>query len=144
MELTFKRPAIHYSQNIQSQLRDSYDVVMVDQQTLHAEDPSLRDEFSRHLRVIVGKLSTINLGLRVFTDSYKRSTMIVTTDEEAASNRHIVRYLESQGIAMLALKKNEEGNVDLISLLRTFASLKITSVLVEGSPELAEQLKRLD
>lgn len=143
MEFSFKRPTIHYSHNIQPQLRNTFDVVVVDQQTLHADNPSLKDENSRHLRIVVGKLSTMNLKLQVFTDSYKRSTMIVTTDVEAANNQDIVRYLESQGIALLALKKNDDGSVDLRSMLRTLASLKISSVLVEGSLELAEQLEKI-
>jgi diaminohydroxyphosphoribosylaminopyrimidine deaminase/5-amino-6-(5-phosphoribosylamino)uracil reductase len=40
-------------------------------------------------------------------------------------------------VALLTVKGNEEGLVDLKSMLKALANLKLTSVLVEGGPMLA-------
>jgi diaminohydroxyphosphoribosylaminopyrimidine deaminase/5-amino-6-(5-phosphoribosylamino)uracil reductase len=65
--------------------------------------------------------------------------MIIATDEDVKNNPDVVRFLETKGVALLAVKKNEEGKVDLKSMLKSLASLKLTSILVEGGPTLATE-----
>ena len=48
--------------------------------------------------------------------------------------------LDSQGVALLAVKQNEEGQVDLVAFFKSIASLKLTSILVEDTGSLAQQL----
>ena len=126
-------------------LRQKYDCIMVGRKTIEFDNPSLTTrttEFenpSHPLRIIVGKLNNLNHDWKILTDAFRRNTMIVSTDEEVKSNPEVVRFLESQGVALLSVKKNEFGLVDLRSMLKSLSSLKLTSILIEGGPMLATE-----
>ena len=116
---------------------------MVGRKTVEFDNPSLTtrtDEFeslSHPLRIVVGKLNGLNHNWKIFQDEYKNNTMIMTTDDDVKNNPEVVHFLESQGVAFLPVKKNEEGSIDLESILKALASLKLTSILIEGGPMLA-------
>ena len=124
-------------------LRQKYDCIMVGRKTVEFDNPSLTtrtDEFeslSHPLRIVVGKLNGLNHNWKIFQDEYKNNTMIMTTDDDVKNNPEVVHFLESQGVAFLPVKKNEEGSIDLESILKALASLKLTSILIEGGPMLA-------
>jgi diaminohydroxyphosphoribosylaminopyrimidine deaminase/5-amino-6-(5-phosphoribosylamino)uracil reductase len=126
-------------------LRQKYDCIMVGRKTIEFDNPSLTtrtDEFeniSHPLRIVVGKLQGLNHDWKILQDEFKRNTMIVATDEDVKNNPEIVRFLELQGVALLAVKKNDERLVDLKAMLKSLASLKLTSILVEGGPMLATE-----
>lgn len=126
-------------------LRQKYDCIMVGRKTIEFDNPSLTtrtDKFetlSHPLRIVVGKLQGLNHDWKILQDEFKRNTMIVATDDDVKNNPEVVRFLELQGVALLAVKKNEEGLVDLKSMLKSLASLKLTSILVEGGPMLATE-----
>ena len=125
--------------------RQKYDCIMVGRKTIELDNPSLTtrtDEFenlSHPLRIVVGSLRGLKQHWKILQDEFKRNTMIVATDDEVRENPDVVRFLETQGVALLAVKKNEEGLVDLKAMLKSLASLKLTSVLVEGGPMLATE-----
>ena len=124
-------------------LRQKYDCIMVGRKTIELDNPSLTtrtDEFealSHPLRIVVGGLLGLNRDWNIFQDEYKKNTMIMTTDEDVKNNPEVVRFLELQGVALLSVKKNEEGLIDLKSMLAGLAGLKLTSILIEGGPMLA-------
>lgn len=126
-------------------LRQKYDCIMVGRKTIEFDNPSLTtrtEEFetlSHPLRIVVGKLQGLNHDWKILQDEFKKNTMIIATDDEVRSHPEVVRFLETQGVALLSVKKNEEGLVDLKSMLKSLASLKLTSILVEGGPILATE-----
>lgn len=126
-------------------LRQKYDCIMVGRKTIELDDPSLTtrsDDFenvSHPLRLVVGSLSGLNHDWKILTDEFKRNTMIVATDDEVNSHPEVVRFLESNGVALLSVKKTDDGKVDLKAMLKSLASLKMTSILVEGGPTLASE-----
>ena len=126
-------------------LRQKYDCIMVGRKTVELDNPSLTtrsddfEEISHPLRLVVGTLTGLNREWKVLSDEFKRNTMIIATDEDVKNNPEVVRFLETKGVALLAVKKNEEGKVDLKSMLKSLASLKLTSILVEGGPTLATE-----
>ena len=126
-------------------LRQKYDCIMVGRKTIELDNPSLTtrtEEFetlSHPLRIVVGKLQGLNHDWKILRDEFKRNTMIVTTDEEIKSHPEVVRFLETQGVALLSVKQSDDGLVDLKSMLKSLSSLKLTSILVEGGPMLATE-----
>lgn len=140
-------PFVHVLQKADSVdgLRQKYDCVVVSRKTIELDDPSLInsstefEKISHPLRIVVGKLSGLSREWTILNDEMKRNTMIVATDEEVRNNPEIVQFLDSKGVALLSVKKNTEGLVDLKSLLKSLAGLKLTSILVEGEPTLATE-----
>lgn len=126
-------------------LRQKYDCIMVGRKTVELDNPSLTtrtEEFetlSHPLRIVVGKLAGIDRDWKIIQDEFKRNTMIVATDDDVKNNQEVVRFLETQGVALLSVKKNEDGQVDLKAMLKSLASLKLTSILIEGGPMLATE-----
>lgn len=126
-------------------LRQKYDCVVVGRKTIELDNPSFTtssdgfNETSQPLRIVLGKLQGLNHASKILTDKWKRNTMLVAIDDEVRSNSEEVRFLESQGVALLSVKKNAEGKVDLKSMLKSLASLKLTSILVESGPTLATE-----
>jgi diaminohydroxyphosphoribosylaminopyrimidine deaminase/5-amino-6-(5-phosphoribosylamino)uracil reductase len=128
------------------ELRQKYDCIMVGRNTLELDNPSLTvrhpdiENKSHPLRLIVTSLGKLNKNWAVLNDEFKRNTMIITTDSEIEAHSEIVHFLETQGVALLQTKANSTGQIDFHSLLKTLASLKLTSILVEGGPTLASSL----
>ncbi len=126
-------------------LRQKYDCIMVGRKTIEMDNPSLTtrsDEYetlSHPLRLVIGSLRGLNHDWKILTDEFKRNTMIVATDEEVRNNPLIVRFLEAQGVALLSVKSTPEGKIDLTAMLKSLASLKMTSILIEGGPTLASE-----
>lgn len=151
--MTTNTPFIHLamgeSQRSLWALRQKYDCVLVDRKSLEQSNLSLTvdcedfEVLSQPLRIVLGKLLGLNRDWQIFHDQWKRNTMMVATDEEVRCNQEVVRFLDSQGVALLSVKKNEEGLVDLAAFLKSIASLKLTSILVEDAGSLAEQLLAL-
>lgn len=124
------------------QLRHACDAVVIGKNTLLKDDPSLTVRFEKTnarqpLRVVFIDLKSIDFNLKLFSDEFKRHTMVVTTDEDASHNKNILKSLEEKSIATLVLKSDEHGHVDLNSFLNTMYSLKLNSILVEGGATLA-------
>ena len=126
-------------------LRQKYDCILVGRKTVELDNPTLTtrsDEFetlSHPLRLVVGSLSGLNHDWKVLNDEFKRNTMIVTTDKEIIAHPEVARFLETQGVALLSVKQTHEGKIDLQAMLKSLASLKLTSILVEGGPTIATE-----
>jgi diaminohydroxyphosphoribosylaminopyrimidine deaminase/5-amino-6-(5-phosphoribosylamino)uracil reductase len=124
------------------QLRQNYDVIVVGKNTILKDNPSLTvrycDGVPKHpLRVLFIDLKSINFELKIFSDEFKKNSMVVTTDSDLQNNREIAMKLEANGIGLLSMPEDEFGRVDLDSFLKTMFSLKFYSILIEGGPTLA-------
>lgn len=126
-------------------LRQQYDCLMVGRKTIEADNPDLTtrseefEKISHPLRLILGSLSRISKDWKIVTDEFKRNTMFVSTDEDIKNNQDVAFFLEKNGIALLSTGKDEKGNIDLRSMLKSLGSLKMTSILLEGGPTLATE-----
>jgi diaminohydroxyphosphoribosylaminopyrimidine deaminase/5-amino-6-(5-phosphoribosylamino)uracil reductase len=124
------------------ELRQAYDVIVVGKNTVLKDNPSLTvrlENFTpKHpLRVVFIDLASIDFSLKLFSDEFKKNTLIATTDLDYANNLIIAEKLEKLGIGILSLKGNDDGRVNLGSFLKTMHSLKLNSILLEGGPSLA-------
>lgn len=130
-------------------LRQKYDSIMIGSKTLKLDNPSLTtrsedfNELSHPLRIVIGSLHSLNLDGKIFRDQFVSKTMIVTTEEDLRNNPTIRELLVSFGVTLLAVEKNNEGQVDLKLMLKKLAELKITSLLLEGGPVLATEFLKL-
>lgn len=131
------------------ELRQIYDVICVGKATVLKDNPELTvrldDIATKHpLRAIFIDLKSIDFSLKVFSDEYKKNSMVITTAKDAEHNYSVIQKLESIGIGVLTLDEDKNGRVDLHSFLRTMYSLKFYSILVEGGPTLASQFLKED
>ncbi len=113
------------------ELRASHDAVMVGIGTVLADDPRLTTRLvdgPSPIRVIVDSRLRIPLDANVLTDSTSR-TIVATThgasDEAAAA-------VTARGATVVRVHANDDGGVDLPSLLARLRREGITSLLVEG------------
>lgn len=126
-------------------LRQQYDCIMVGRKTVEADDPGLTtrtnefENISHPLRLVLGSLGAVNQSWKIVTDEFKRNTMFVATDEDIKKHSDVAFFLEKNGVALLSTGTNSEGRVDLHSMLKSLASLKMTSILLEGGPTLATE-----
>ncbi len=124
------------------ELRNDYDAVLIGKNTLVKDNPSLTvrhldRNISQPLRIVMAKIKELDLGLNLFSDEYRRNTVIVTTSNDLNQNLEMAQKIEQKGISLLGLKEGENGQVDLLSFLKTLYSLKVYSILLEGGPTLA-------
>lgn len=124
------------------ELRNNYDAVLIGKNTLLKDNPSLTvrhigKNVSHPLRIVMSKIENLDLSLKLFSDEYRRNTVIVTTSEDLNQNLTAAERIEKLGVSLLGLKVGIDGHVDLQSFLKTMYSLKIFSILIEGGPTIA-------
>jgi diaminohydroxyphosphoribosylaminopyrimidine deaminase/5-amino-6-(5-phosphoribosylamino)uracil reductase len=143
-----KLPFVHLnrdsSEEFVNELRQRYDCVIVERVYIERENPSLitnSDKFndlSHPLRLIMGPLAGLNPQWKILDDELRRNTMFIATHDEVSKHQDVAHFLEKNGTALLSVKPNAEGSVDLLSLLKSLASLKLTSLLIEGDSDLSQ------
>jgi diaminohydroxyphosphoribosylaminopyrimidine deaminase/5-amino-6-(5-phosphoribosylamino)uracil reductase len=131
------RENVHY-------LRQKYDAIVIGKNTLLQDNPELTVRLSLNatshpLRIVFIDLPSIKFDLKLFSDIYKKNTIVITTDRDIQNNKEIVYKIEGLGISLLGLKEITDGRVDLNSFMITLYSLKIHSLLLEGGAILANQ-----
>jgi diaminohydroxyphosphoribosylaminopyrimidine deaminase/5-amino-6-(5-phosphoribosylamino)uracil reductase len=121
-------------------LRAQVDAIMVGANTVIRDDPRLT---LRHgvrgrqpWRVVLDGWGRSPLRVRIFTDSHRHRTIVVTTRRSSARWR---QYLALRDITVLVLPEMNE-RVKLGTALRELGRLEITSVLVEGGAEVLGSL----
>ncbi len=118
------------------ELRARSDCVWMDAEGVKRFNPSLhlietKENFKRHpLRLIWISLEEINFEWTVFSDQWKRNTMVLASDSDVLNNQAIVRELEKRGIALL-MTGNEANPI--VSVMRSLTSMRFETLLIEGS-----------
>lgn len=118
-------------------LRRNHDCVWMDKAGIEKFNPHLQVSTAPNhsqvqpLRLIWIDLKSINFDHHVFSDEKKRNTMVLASDCDVRENEDIAYELEKRGIALLMSGLDE--NNPLPSVLKSLASLKFKSILVEGT-----------
>lgn len=120
-------------------LRSEYDVVLIGKNTAKYDNPSLtvREVHGRTpYRIVIDKNSTLPDNLKLFTDSEKEKTFVISGISKKAItgiyNKNIIKVKEKNQILVLK------------DMLKKFYSLNIASVLVEGGANLYSQFVKTD
>lgn len=118
-------------------LRRIHDCVWMDKAGIEKFNPILQvlnspnEAKLQPLRLIWIDLKSINFNWHVFSDQWKRNTMVLASDRDVRENEDIAYELEKRGIALLMSGLDEKN--PLPSVLKSLASLKFKSILVEGT-----------
>lgn len=116
------------------QLRSEYDVVLIGKNTAKYDNPSLtvRDVRGRTpYRIVIDKDSTLPENLKLFTDSDREKTFVIS----GISKKSVTR-IYNQNIIRLDDKRQK---IVLKDILRKFYTMNISSVLVEGGANIYSQ-----
>lgn len=144
MNVKFLTPELSFL-DIQ-ELRKNTDCILIDHKKLNGSEDSFQvegesfDIRKQPLRLVAISLNDLNREWGVLNDQYRRNTMIVAADEEVRDNPEIVRFLESQGVALLMCRRNKKGLLDGEGLFRSLTSLRFNTILVEDHIDLLPDL----
>ncbi len=119
------------------QLRSEYDVVLIGRNTAKYDNPSLsvRDVRGRTpYRIVIDKDSTLPENLKLFTDSDKKKTFVLS-----GISKKSVTEIYSRNIIRV---KEKDQKLVLKDMLKKLHSMNITSVLVEGGANLYSQFAK--
>lgn len=118
------------------QLRSQFSCVWTDAEAIEKFNPVLQIKGieSKHqpLRLVWTDLMRIDFKKNVYSDEFIRNTIVITTDQDIASHGEIAFKLEQKGIGILTQGQNK---TELQSVLKTLVSLKLNSLLIEGSQD---------
>jgi len=130
------------SRRMVHELRDQVDAVMVGIGTVLKDDPRLttrlpEGEGKDPIRVILDSYARTPPTARVINPRSSASTIIATTTKADAGR---VKALREAGAEVAVLDEDEEGRVDLKSLMEYLGGRSIQSLLVEGGSEVASSM----
>lgn len=130
------------SRTLVHQFRSEIDAVMIGSQTALTDNPSLTVRMCQGrnpLRIVIDKHLDLPLDLNLFTDEEKAKTYVITAQHNENTEKQ--EELLSRGVKIIyAPVKGENNNLDLTFALKELASLKITSILLEGGAGLAKSM----
>jgi len=126
-----------HSQQHSHQTRQQVDAILIGANTAIHDDPLLTVRHaSTHstyvkqpIRIVLSKRGQLPTDLKLFNTPLAAKTIIATTDRV---NTDWIKTMQTKQIEVLILPQDEEGNVDLMSLLDELGQREITSLLVEG------------
>ena len=132
----------HYSEWISSassrkyvhSLRSKYDAVLIGARTAKIDDPKLTVrlvEGRNPYRIILDSGLKLNSDLKLFKMNDDKKTILVTTTENQLKRNKIAKF-NGLGVEIIFVKKNKNGRIDLLSLMKKLSKKGIASVLVEG------------
>lgn len=130
-------PAVHPDRVAHiAKLRSRFSCLWMDEAEVNRFDPHLQiegvDPKKQPLRIIWIRLDAIDFSKKVFSDEYRRNTIVITTDQDIAENAEIAFKLEQTGIGLMT---QGQSRTELKSVLKTLTSLKLKSLLIEGTSD---------
>jgi diaminohydroxyphosphoribosylaminopyrimidine deaminase/5-amino-6-(5-phosphoribosylamino)uracil reductase len=121
-------------------LRSTNDCVMVGAGTVTADNPQLTVRHVKGknpLRIIVDSKLRIPIKSSVLIDDNPHQTIIAATSNAPSRKKTAIKKL---GVEVLVVKKDKDGKVSLVDLLKELGKREIMSVLVEGGSEMITSL----
>ena len=121
------------------QLRSEYDVVLIGKNTARYDNPSLtvREVHGRTpYRIVIDRDSTLPGNLKLFTDTEKDKTFVVT-----GSSKKAVTEIYSRNIIRV---KEKDQKLIIKDILKKLYAMNVSSVLVEGGANLYSQFVKSD
>jgi len=130
------------SRRMVHEIRDQVDTVMVGIGTVLKDDPQLTTrlpdrEGKDPIRVILDSHARTPPTARAINPKSPAPTIIATTPK---ANEERVKALREAGAEVVMLDEDEEGRVDLKSLMEYLGGRPIQSLLVEGGSEVASSM----
>lgn len=123
-------------------LRAEHDAILVGRGTVEKDDPELTVRLVRGrnpLRVIVDSKLKMSDKSKIFKTIANAPTLIATT--ENYSHPKFKRFV-GYGAEVITIKADQNGKVDLKSLLRILSKRTISSVLIEGGSQIITSVLR--
>lgn len=119
------------------QLRQAVDAILVGANTARRDDPMLTARLTevnqsiekQPLRIILSAHGNLPMTLKLFNSYEQAKTLVATTELSSIEWR---QALAQKNIDVLMLPLNENGHIDLTSLLTKLGEKQITSILIEG------------
>ncbi len=121
------------------QLRSEYDVVLIGKNTAKYDNPSLtvREVHGRTpYRIVIDRDSTLPENLKLFTDSEKEKTFVIT-----GTSKKAVTEIYSRNIIKV---KEKDQKLVIKDILKKLYAMNVSSVLVEGGANLYSQFVKSD
>jgi diaminohydroxyphosphoribosylaminopyrimidine deaminase / 5-amino-6-(5-phosphoribosylamino)uracil reductase len=115
-------------------LRSYYDAVLIGTGTLLKDDPSLTvrlTEGRNPKRIIIDTNLKVRTSHKIFLNNADKN-LIIATSKSNVDRKRKLKKLESLGVEMLFVKKDEGNKLNLKNLLKELGKINISSVLVEG------------
>lgn len=123
------------SRAVAHRLRGEYDAVLVGAGTAIADNPRLTVRHVRGrnpIRVLVDGNLRAPLSLHLFTDAFRRRTIVLTS----AANRKKISELRHRGVRVTIVKGRNDGTIPVGRILKELAAHGIASILVEGGQKM--------
>ena len=118
-------------------LRDSFDAILVGRGTLLADNPSLTTRTSTGgrdpVRVVLDSSLQIPLDSKILQLDSKAQTILICTKQ--ADPQKVKMLSELKNVQVHTVKQQQDGGLDLESLLHFLGKTGICSLLVEGGAE---------
>jgi diaminohydroxyphosphoribosylaminopyrimidine deaminase/5-amino-6-(5-phosphoribosylamino)uracil reductase len=120
-------------------LRSEVDAVMVGVGTVRRDDPLLNVRLAgrknpRHpLRIIVDSRLRIPVDSRIVRTAVQFPTLVAATSSVAPKR---IDRLKRKGMEVLIVRRDRQGGVSLVALLKELGSRGVQSILLEGGPTL--------
>lgn len=124
------------------QLRSEVDAIIIGANTARNDDPQLtvrlinaNNALKQPIRIILSSDGNLPDDLQIFSNELPGKTIIATT---ATTGTTTITNIKKKNVEVLVLPKNQQGWVDLPSLLIELGRREISSVLVEGGMTIHE------
>jgi len=118
-------------------LRAEYDAVLVGANTVRTDNPELTVrlvEGRNPKRIVIAGSTPIPATSRIFTDDFKKNTVVACTSEQSS------HYKQIDGITVWEIEGQNDGLPSPVHLMIRAGKERISSLLVEGGSRLASQL----
>ena len=137
----YKKITNKSSDKITHYLRYKNDSIMISSKTLNIDNPKLNcrlkgyERFSPR-RIILDKDLKINLKSYIFKSTNKNNTLIFYN----SSNKTKIKVLKRKGFVLIKAKLNNDGLLDLNTILKKLFTLGTKNLLVEGGDKITKNL----
>lgn len=119
-------------------LRSTYDAVLVGTGTVKKDNPELTVRLSEGRnpkRIIIDTDLKLSRKLKLFSYN-KDANLIILTSKKNLNKKRKIQNLLSQNVKVLFIKEDNNGKLNLKSVLKELGKNEIASLLVEGGSEL--------